>query len=343
LSNGNWDSFGVTQEGFAVKLPHRRNFLHLAASAAALPAAPRIACAQAYPTRPVHLIVGFAAGGPQDIVMRLIGQWLSERLGQSFVIENRPGAGGNVGAETVVRADPDGYTLLSVSSPNAINATLYTNLNFNFIRDIAPVASIMRVPLVMEVNPSFPVKTVPEFIAYAKANPGKISYASGGIGTPQHVSAEMFKMMTGIEMIHVPYRGAAPALQDLIAGQVQVMFDTTPASMQFIRSGSVRPLAVTTTTRADVLPDLPTVADFLPGYEATSWFGIGAPKKTPTDIIERLNEEIDAALTDAKIKARLLDLGGTVLPGSPADFGKLIADETEKWAKVVKFSGAKAD
>jgi tripartite-type tricarboxylate transporter receptor subunit TctC len=331
------------QEASAVKLPHRRAFLHLATSAAALAAASHFAFAQAYPTRPVHLIVGFAAGGPQDIVMRLIGQWLSERLGQSFVIENRPGASGNVGAEVVVRAEPDGYTLLSVSSPNAINATLYANLNFDFIRDIAPVASIMRVPLVMEVNPLFPAKSVPEFIAYAKANPGKISYASGGIGTPQHVSAELFEMMTGIEMVHVPYRGAAPALQDLIAGLVQVMFDTTPASMQFIRSGSVRPLAVTTATRADVLPDLPTVADFLPGYEATSWFGIGAPKKTPTGTVERLNEEINAALTDSKIKARLLDLGGTVLPGSPTDFGRLIANETEKWAKAVKFSGAKPE
>jgi len=321
----------------------RRHFIHLAAGAAALLAISSIAWAQAYPTRPVHLIVGFAAGGPQDIVMRLIGQWLSERLGQSFIIENRPGAGGNVGAEAVVHADPDGYTLLSVSSPNAINATLYTNLNFNFIRDIAPVASIMRVPLVMEVNPSVPVKTVPEFIAYAKANPGKISYASAGIGTPQHVSAEMFKLMTGIEMVHVPYRGAAPALQDLIGGQVQVMIDTTPASMQHIKSGRVRPLAVTTAMRADVLPDLPTVADFVPGYEATSWFGIGVPKKTPEEIIEKLNKEIKAALADPRIKARLVDLGGTVLPGSPAEFGKLIAAETEKWAKVVKFSGAKPD
>jgi tripartite-type tricarboxylate transporter receptor subunit TctC len=317
--------------------------MHLAVGTAVLPAISRFAWAQAYPTRPVHLIVGFAAGGPQDIVMRLIGQWLSERLGQSFIIENRPGAGGNVGAEAVVHADPDGYTLLSVSSPNAINATLYTNLNFNFIRDIAPVASIMRVPLVMEVNPSVPVKTVSEFIAYAKANPGKISYASAGIGTPQHVSAEMFKLMTGVEMVHVPYRGAAPALQDLIGGQVQVMIDTTPASMQHIKSGRVRPLAVTTAMRADVLPDLPTVADFVPGYEATSWFGIGAPKKTPEEIIEKLNKEINAALADPRIKTRLVDLGGTVLPGSPAEFGKLIAAETEKWAKVVKFSGAKPD
>ena len=321
----------------------RRQFLHLTAGVAALPVIARVVRAQTYPERPVHLIVGFPAGGPQDIVMRLIGQWLSERLGQSFIIENRPGASGNFGAETVVRAAPDGYTLLSVSSPNAINATLYKNLNFNFIRDIAPVASIMRVPLVMEVNPSVPVKTVPEFIAYAKANPGKVNYASAGIGTPQHVSAEMFKMMTGVEMVHVPYRGAAPALTDLIGGQVQVMIDTTPASMQHIRSGRLRPLAVTTATRADALPDLPTVGDFVPGYEATSWFGIGAPKDTPPEIITTLNKEINAAIADPKIKARLIDLGGTVLPGSPADFGKLIAAETEKWAKVVKFSGAKPD
>jgi len=243
----------------------------------------------------------------------------------------------------VVHAAPDGYTLLSVSAPNAINASLYQNLNFNFIRDIAPVAAIMRVPLVMEVNPSVPVKTVPEFIAFAKANSGKISYASAGIGTPQHVSAELFKMMTGVEMVHVPYRGAAPALTDLIGGQVQVMVDTTPASMQHIRSGRVRALAVTTATRADVLPDLPTVSDFLPGYEATSWFGIGAPRNTPPEIIEKLNKEINAGLADPKISARLKDLGGIILPGSPADFGKLIAGETEKWAKVVEFSGAKAN
>ena len=319
----------------------RRRFLNLASGAAVLPAVSRLALAETYPARPVHLIVGFAAGGPQDITMRLIGQWLSERLGQSFIVENRPGAGGNVGAEAVVRAAPDGYTLLSVSSPNAINASLYTNLTFNFIRDIAPVASIMRVPLVMEVNPSVPVHTVPEFIAYAKANPGKISYASGGVGTPQHVSAELFKMMTGIDMVHVPYRGAAPAVTDLLGGQVQVMIDTSPASMPHIRSGRLRALAVTTAARVDVLPDLPTVADFVPGYEATSWFGIGAPKNTPPEIIATLNKGINAAIADPKIKARLIDLGGTVLPGSPADFGKLIAAETEKWAKVVKFSGAK--
>ena len=323
-----------------MKIPRRR-FLHLAAATAALPVVSRFAWAEAYPARPVHIIVGFAAGGPQDIIMRLIGQWLSERLDQSFIIENRPGAGGNVGAEAVVRAAPDGYTLLSVSSPNAINATLYQNLKFNFIRDIVPVASIMRVPLVMEVNPSVPVKTVPEFIAYAKANPGKISYASGGVGTPQHVSAELFKMLTGVEMVHVPYRGAAPAVADLLGGQVQVMIDTTPASMPHIRSGRLRPLAVTTAARTDVLPDLPTVAEFVPGYEATSWFGIGAPKDTPPEIIGRLNKEINAGIADPRIKARLVDLGGTVLPGSSADFGKLIATETEKWAKVVKFSGAK--
>ncbi len=326
----------------AVKL-RRRQCLQFAGAAAAAQAFSYCAWALDYPTRPVHLIVGFPAGGPQDIIMRLMGQWLSERLGQSFIIESRPGAGGNVGAETVVHAAPDGYTLLSVSAPNAINASLYQNLNFNFIRDIAPVAAIMRVPLVMEVNPSVPVKTVPEFIAYAKANPGKISYASAGIGTPQHVSAELFKMMTGVEMVHVPYRGAAPALTDLIGGQVQVMIDTTPASMQHIRSGRVRALAVTTATRADVLPDLPTVSDFLPGYEATSWFGIGAPRNTPPEIIEKLNKEINAGLADPKISARLKDLGGIILPGSPADFGKLIAGETEKWAKVVEFSGAKAN
>jgi len=323
----------------------RRQFLQFAGAgaAAAAPAFSYRAWALDYPTRPVHLIVGFPAGGPQDIVMRLMCQWLSERLGQSFIVENKLGASGNVGAETVVRAAPDGYTLLSVSSPNAINASLYKNLNFNFIRDIAPVGSIMRVPLVMEVNPSLPVKTVPEFIAYAKANPGKISYASAGIGTPQHVSAELFKLMTGVEMVHVPYRGAAPALTDLIGGQVQVMIDTTPASMQHIRSGRVRALAVTTATRADVLPDLPTVAEFLPGYEATSWFGIGVTRNTPPEIIDKLNKEINAGIADPKISARLKDLGGIMLPGSPADFGKLIAGETEKWAKVVKFSGAKAN
>jgi tripartite-type tricarboxylate transporter receptor subunit TctC len=323
----------------------RREFITLLGGTAAAISlsCPPAARAQTYPARPVHLIVGFSAGGPQDIVMRLIAQWLSERLGQSFIVENRPGAGGNIGAEAVAHATPDGYTLLSVSSPNAINATLYDNLNFDFIRDIAPVASIIRVPLVMEVNPSVPVNTVPEFIAYAKANPGKISYASGGIGTPQHVAAELFKMMTGVTMVHVPYRGAAPGLMDLIAGQVQVMFDTTPASMAQIRAGKTRPLAVTTLTRADVLPDLPTVAAFVPGYEAISWFGIGAPANTPTAIVDRLNGEINAGIADPKIKARLLDLGGTVMPGSPADFRKFIAAETEKWAKVIRFADIKPE
>jgi tripartite-type tricarboxylate transporter receptor subunit TctC len=321
----------------------RRTFLHLAAGAAVLPALSRIAVAEVYPARPVRLVVGFAAGGPQDIVMRLIAQWLSERLGQSFLVENRVGAAGNVGAEAVAHAAPDGYTLLSISSPNAINATLYDNLNFNFIRDITPVASVIRVPLIMEVNLSVPVNTVPEFIAYAKANPGKISFASGGVGTPQHVSAELFMMLTGVSMVHVPYRGSAPALLDLIGGQVQAMFDTTPASMAYIRAGKVRPLAVTTARRADVLPDLPTVADFVPGYEATSWFGVGAPTNTPVEIVETLNKEINAALADPKIKARLLDLGGTLLPGSPADFRQFVANETEKWAKVIKFANIKAE
>jgi tripartite-type tricarboxylate transporter receptor subunit TctC len=321
----------------------RRTFLHLAVSAAALPALSRIAVAEVYPARPVRLVVGFAAGGPQDIVMRLIAQWLSERLGQSFLVENRVGAAGNVGAEAVAHAAPDGYTLLSISSPNAINATLYDNLNFNFIRDITPVASVIRVPLVMEVNLSVPVNTVPEFIAYAKVNPGKISFASGGVGTPQHVSAELFMMLTGVSMVHVPYHGSAPALLDLMGGQVQAMFDTTPASMAYIRAGKVRPLAVTTARRADVLPDLPTVADFVPGYEATSWFGVGAPTNTPVEIVETLNKEINAALADPKIKARLLDLGGTLLPGSPADFRRFVANETEKWAKVIKFANIKAE
>jgi tripartite-type tricarboxylate transporter receptor subunit TctC len=321
----------------------RRTLLRLAAGAVASPTISRIASAQIYPARPVHLIVGFAAGGPQDIVMRLMAQWLSERLGQSFIVENRTGAGGNVGAEAVAHAPPDGYTLLSVSSPNAINATLYDNLNFNFLRDIAPVGGVIRTPLILEVNLAFPVATVPEFIAYAKANPGKISYASGGVGTPQHVSAELFKMMTGVNMVHVPYRGAAPALVDLMAGQVQVMFDTTPASMPLIRSGRTRPLAVTTATRAAVLPDLPTVADFVPGFEATSWFGIGAPTNTPAQIVTALNREINAGIADPAIKARLLDLGGTLLTGSPADFGDLFVAETAKWSKVIKFADMRAE
>jgi tripartite-type tricarboxylate transporter receptor subunit TctC len=326
-----------------MKLPHRRQFLHLAAGAAALPAVSGIARAQAYPTRPVRLITGFPAGGPTDLLARPIGQWLSDRLGQPFVIDNRPGAGSNIGTEAVVRAPPDGYTLLLVSPGNAINATLYDKLPFNFIRDIAPVAGIIRVPNVMVVNPSVPAKTVPEFIAYAKANPGKVNMASSGNGTSPHVAGELFKMMTGVNMIHVPYRGSAPAMTDLIAGQVQVYFGTTTASIEHIRAGQLRALAVTTATRSETLPDIPTMGDFVPGYEASGFFGVGAPKNTPAEIIEKLNKEINAALGDAKMKARLADLGGMVLLGSPADFGKLIADETDKWGRVVKFSGAKAE
>jgi tripartite-type tricarboxylate transporter receptor subunit TctC len=325
-----------------MKLP-RRQFIRLATGAVALHAIPRLAGAQSYPSRPVRLIVGFPAGGSADIVARLIGQSLSERLGQPFIIENRPGAGSNIGTETVVRAPPDGYTLLMVSAANVTNATLYDNLNFNFIRDIAPVAFMDRVANVLEVNPSVPAKTVPEFIAYAKANPGKINMASGGTGSSQHVAGELFKMMAGVDLVHVPYRGVAPALTDLLAGQVQVLFDTVPASLPHIRAGKLRALAVTTAARSEALPDVPTVGDFVPGYEASSIHGIGAPRITPADIIDRLNKEVNAALADPKFKARIADLGGIVAVGSPADFGKIIAEETEKWAKVVKFSGAKAE
>jgi len=326
-----------------VKLPHRRTILHLAASAAALPALSRAAIALDYPVRPVHLIVFFAAGGGNDIIARLMGQWLSERLGQQFVIENRPGGGGNIGTEAVVRAAPDGYTLLLVSPPNTTNGTLYEHLDYDFIRDIAPVASISREPNVMVVNPSVPAKTVPEFIAYAKANPGKINYATAGIGSSQHMSGEMFKMMAGIDMVHVPHRGSAPALQSLLAGDVQVMFASMPSALEFIRAGKLQALAVTTAARSAELPDLPPVGDFLPGYEASVFYGIGAPKDTPPEIVERLNKEINAGLADPKLKARLSELGGAILPGSPAEFGKLIASETEKWAKVIKFAHIKAE
>ena len=303
----------------------------------------RFAWAQAYPTRPVRLIVPFAAGGGTDITARVMGQWLSERLGQQFVIDNRPGGGTNIGTEAVVRAPADGYTLLLAGSPAAINATLYDKLNYNFIRDMAPVAGIIRQPFVMAVHPSIPAKTVPEFIAYAKANPGRINKASAGTGAGSHVTGELFKMMAGVDMVHVPYRGAGPALTDLIAGQVQVYFATTVASIEYIRAGRLRALAVTTATRSDALPGIPTVDEFVPGYEASSWYGVGAPKATPADIVEKLNKEINAGLADPKIKARLADLGGDVLALSPADFGRLIADETEKWGKVVKFVGIKAD
>jgi tripartite-type tricarboxylate transporter receptor subunit TctC len=321
---------------------HRRRFLQMAGGAAVVPTGRR-AMAQEYPARPVRVVVGYAAGGPTDIAARVIGQWLSERLGQQFVIENRPGATGNIGTEAVVNAAPDGYTLLVVAASNAINTTLYQKLSFVFHRDTAPVAGIIRVPNVLEVTPSFPARTVPEFIAYAKANPGKINFASGGNGTSQHVSGELFKMMAGVDMLHVPYRGSAPALTDLIAGHVQVMFDAVSSSIAYIRAGQVRALAVTTATRLEALPDLPTVGDFVPGYEASAWFGVCAPRNTPAEIIDRLNREINASLADPSMRARLADLGGTPLPGSPADFGKLILAETEKWAKVVKFSGARAD
>ena len=325
-----------------MKLP-RRQFLHLAAGAATLPALSRVAKAQAYPSRPVRIIVGFAPAGGTDIMARLIGQWLSERLGQPFVIENRPGAGSNIGTEAVVRAPPDGYTLFLAYSANAMNATLYDKLNFNFIRDIAPVASISRETTVMLVNPSVPAKTVPEFIAYAKANPGEINFASGGNGTPPHVFGELFKMMTGVNLVHVPYRGGAPALTDLLGGQVQVMFATPGTSIEYIRAGKLRALAVTTATRSEALPDVPTVGDFLSGFEASVWLGVGAPKNTPAEIIDRLNKEINAGLADPKIKGHITDLGANVLALSPADFGKLIADDTEKWAKVIRAANVKPD
>jgi tripartite-type tricarboxylate transporter receptor subunit TctC len=326
--------------GDIMKLP-RRNFLRLAAGAVALPAASRIAEAQAYPSLPVRLIVGFTPGSASDIVARFVGQWLSERLGQPFVIDNRPGAGGNIGTEAVVRAPADGYTLLTVASSNAINATLYDKLNFNFIRDIAPVAAINREPNVVVVNPSLPTRTIPEFIAYAKANPGRINMASAGNGATSHVTGELFKMMADVNMVHVPYRGGAPALTDLLAGQVQVFFPPMVVPIEQVRAGKLRALAVTTASRSQVLPDIPTVGEFVPGYESSIWFGLGAPKGTPAEIIDKLNQEINAALADPKIKARMAESGGNPLTGSPADFGKLIAEETEKWAKVVKFSGAK--
>ena len=325
-----------------MKLP-RRNFLHLAAGAAALPAVSRIAKAQAYPARPVRIVVGFAAGGPNDILARLLGQWLSERLGQTFIIENKPGASGNIATELVARSAPDGYTLMTVSPTNAVNATLYeqTKLNFDFARDIVPVATIFRGPFVVTVNPAVPAKTVPEFIAYAKAHPGKISYASVGSGSPAHLGSELFKMMTGVDMVHVPYRGGAPALTDTIAGQVQLYLVPTVASIEYIRAGKLRPLAVTTATRSEAFPDLPTIGESVPGFEASIWFGIGAPRNTPAEIVGLLNKEINAGLLNPKIKEQLVALGGTALAGSPADFGKLIADETGKWAKVIKFAGIK--
>ena len=325
-----------------MKLP-RRKFWHLAAGAAALPAVSRFAFAQAYPSRPVRVIVGQAAGSGSDTAARLIGQFLSERLGQPFVVENRPGAAGNLATEAVVRAPPDGYTLLLANVANAVNATLYDKLSFVFLRDIAPVASIFRVPQVMVVHPSVPAKTVPEFIAYAKANPGKLNMASAGIGSVHHVAGELFKFMTGIDMIHVPYRGTTPAMTDLLAGQAQVMFDVTPSSTPHIKAGKLRALAVTTATRADVLPEVPVMGDFVPGFEASAWLGFGAPKDTPAEIIDILNSEVNAGLANPIIKARFADLGATLLPSSPADFGKLIADETEKWGKVIRSANIKSE
>ena len=319
----------------------RRQFLHLAAGAAALPVVSQVVIAQTYPTRPVRMTVGFSAGGVADILARLIGQRLSERLGQPFVVENRPGASSNVATEAVARAPPDGYTLLMIGTPNAINATLYDKLNFDFIRDIAPVASINRGPLVMEVNPLVPAKTVPEFIAYAKANPGKINMASPGTGTIQHTAGELFQMMTGTKMIHVPYRGAPPALMDLIGGRVQVMFDVTVSSIEFVKAGKLRPLAVTTTMRLSELPQVPVMADFVPGYEASGWIGIGAPKNTPAEIVEKLNQEVGAALADPNFKTRLAETGGLAFANSPAEFRKFIGEEVDKWGKVIHTANIK--
>src|SRR5215470_7761908 len=324
-----------------MKLP-RRNFLHLVAGAAALPAVSRVAWAQAYPSRPVRIISPFGTAGANDLVARLIGQWLSERFGQQFVIESRPGAGGTIGTEAAVRAPADGYTLLLVSAAQAVNATLYDKLSFDFIRDIAPVAPIIRLANVLDVNLAVPAKTVPEFIAYAKANPGKINMASVGTGSTPHVTGELFKMMAGVNMVHVPYRSAGAALTDLISGQVQVYFGTTASSIEHIKAGKIRALGVTTTARAEALPDVPTIAEFVPGYEASNWYGVGIPKNTPAEIIEQLNKEVNAALDNPKMKAHLADLGGTVLAGSPADFGKMIAEETEKWGKVIRALNIKA-
>jgi tripartite-type tricarboxylate transporter receptor subunit TctC len=322
----------------------RRHFLRLAAGAAALPALPRAARAQAYPSRPVRVIVGQAAGSSSDITARLIGQWAAQQLGQQFVIEVRPGAAGNIATEAAVNSPPDGYTILLVNAQNTINNALYDKLSFNFLRDIAPVAGIDRVPLVMEVHPSFPARTVPEFIAYAKANPGKINMASAGIGGPQHVAGELFKVMAGVDLQHVPYRGSTPALTDLIGGQVQVMFDVTPSSLPHIKSGALRALAVTTTTRLDVLPDVPVLAEFVPGYEATAWVGFGAPKNTPAAIIETLNHAFNAALADPTVQTRLAELGAMAMPpNSPAEFAQHIAADAEKWAKVIKASGIKPE
>jgi tripartite-type tricarboxylate transporter receptor subunit TctC len=319
----------------------RRKVLHLVAGAAVLPALSLLARAQSYPSRPVRWLVGFTPAGGNDITARLIGQWLTERLGQPFVIENRPGAGTNIAAEAVIHAPPDGYTLFLTNFSNAVNASLYEKLNFNFMRDMAPVVGISRAPVIMAAHPSLPAKTVAEFIAYAKANPGKINMGSAGIGSAGHLAGELFQMMTGVKLIHVPYRGNAPALTDLIAGQVQLVFPSSASAIEYVKTGKVRGLAVTGAVRLDALPDLPTVADTVPGYEASSLYGIGVPRNTPADIVDKLNKEVNAALADPKMRTRLADLGGTPFGGTPADFGKLIAEETEKWTKVVQFAGIK--
>jgi tripartite-type tricarboxylate transporter receptor subunit TctC len=321
----------------------RRKFLRLAAGTVAVPAVLRAARADAYPSRPVHLIIGYLPGGSADMTARLFGQWLSERLGQQFVVESRAGAGTNIATEAVVRAPPDGYTLLLPSPANATNASLYDKLNFDFLNDIEPVAGLIRFPDVVDVNLDLPVKTIPELIAYAKANPGALNFASSGVGSTLHVAGELFKMMTGVNIVHVPYRGGAPAMLDLIAGRAQVMFDNVPTSVEYIRAGKIRPLAVTSATRVALFPDLPTVADYVPGYEASAWYGIGAPKGTPPQIVEKLNREVNAILADPAVKTRLAALGASLLPGSPADFGKLVADETEKWRKVIRFANIKAE
>jgi tripartite-type tricarboxylate transporter receptor subunit TctC len=325
-----------------MKLP-RRKFLHLAAGAAALPAVSRVGWTEAYPSRPVRLVAGFAAAGGSDVIARLIGQWLSERLGQSFIIENRPGAGGNIGTESVVRAPPDGYTLLLVTFANVVNASLYKKLNFNFIRDISPVAGLMRVPDLMAIHPSVPARTVPEFIAYAKANAGKITMASAGNGSSGHLAGELLKMKVGISLVHAPYRGNGPALTDLLGGQVELMFPTSPSVVEYVKSGRLRGLAVTTASRSETLPDLPTVGEFVPGYEVSGLYGIGAPKGTPAEFIATINKESNAAFANPTMKARFVDLGGTVIPGSPADFGKVIVEDTEKWAKVIEAANIKLE
>jgi tripartite-type tricarboxylate transporter receptor subunit TctC len=325
-----------------MKFP-RRTFLHLAAGVAALPAVSRAAPAQTYPSRPVRIIVGFAPGGATDIQARLMGQWLSDRLGQQFIVENRAGASGNIGTETVAKAPADGYTLLQIVTPNAINAALYTHLNFDFIRDIAPIICAARLAYVVVVHPSVPATTIPEFITYAKANPGKINYGSAGSGTPQNIACELFKMMAGVDLVHVPYRGGAPATTDLIGGHLQVIFSPVSESIQYVKAGQLRALAVTTTTRLDVLPDIPTVAEFVPGYEASGFAGIGAPRKTPADIIDMLNKELNAGLADSNVKTRIVELGGTVLGGSPAEFGTILSEAIEKWARVIKFAGIKVE